>query len=166
MSKTVGFFLIAAGGVIGLLGLAFLLVSGVSAGGAVLGAFLLIVVLVLPLVGGGIFVISRSKRDDQDNDKADDMRTILSMVEARGAVSISDVVIELQSSTDDVKSMIYDLVGMGVFEGYINWNDGTLYSMEAQKLRDLTECKNCGGAIKPSGKGVFQCPFCGTEYFL
>ncbi len=166
MSKTVGAFLIAAGVLVGLLGLVFLMVSGVAAGGAVLGAFLLFVVLVLPLIGGGIYVITRSNKDEQDEDKSEAMRTILSMVEARGAVSISDVVIELKSTTDDVKSMVYDLVGMGVFEGYINWNEGTLYSMEAQKLKDMTECKNCGGAIKPSGKGVFQCPFCGTEYFL
>jgi hypothetical protein len=58
------------------------------------------------------------------------------------------------------------LVGLGVFTGYINWDDGVLFSAQASQLRDLTQCKKCGGAVKLVGKGVVKCPYCGTEYFL
>jgi tRNA(Ile2) C34 agmatinyltransferase TiaS len=62
--------------------------------------------------------------------------------------------------------MIYELVGLQVFSGYINWDQGILYSSDASKLRELTQCKNCGGEIQLVGKGVVKCKFCGTEYFL
>ena len=88
------------------------------------------------------------------------------MVKARGQVNISDIIVELQSSLPEVQDMIYKLVGMGVFSGYINWDEGTLYSEQASALRDLQECRNCGGQLSLAGKGVVKCPFCGTEYFL
>ncbi len=62
--------------------------------------------------------------------------------------------------------MIYKLVGMELFNGYINWDEGKLYSVEAAGLVNLTSCKNCGGQIKLAGKGVSKCPYCGTEYYL
>jgi tRNA(Ile2) C34 agmatinyltransferase TiaS len=55
---------------------------------------------------------------------------------------------------------------MGVFSGYVNWDEGTLYSEQASELRNMTQCKNCGGNLTLAGKGVIKCPFCGTEYFL
>jgi hypothetical protein len=72
----------------------------------------------------------------------------------------------MHSSVDSVKDMIYQLVGLQVFSGYINWEKGVLYSSDASKLRELSKCKNCGGEIKLVGKGVVTCKFCGTEYFL
>ena len=74
--------------------------------------------------------------------------------------------VELQVPRDEVKNWIYRLVGLGVFTGYINWDDGVLYSAQASKLRELTNCKKCGGEVKLVGKGVVKCPYCGTEYFL
>jgi tRNA(Ile2) C34 agmatinyltransferase TiaS len=65
-----------------------------------------------------------------------------------------------------VQNQVHALVGMGVFSGYVNWDDGVLYSAEAANLRDLERCKYCGGELKLVGKGVISCPFCGTEYFL
>jgi len=72
----------------------------------------------------------------------------------------------LHSSRDEVQSMLYELVNMGLYSGYINWKEGTLYSSEASELRNLDRCKNCGGKLELAGKGVIRCPYCGTEYFL
>jgi tRNA(Ile2) C34 agmatinyltransferase TiaS len=62
--------------------------------------------------------------------------------------------------------MLHELVGMGLFAGYVNWDEGMLYSRQASELRQLSQCENCGGQLELAGKGVIRCPYCGTEYFL
>jgi len=170
MNRTVGIILVVAAAGICLLTAVFL-GTGLAAGnlttsGAVLGVSIVAVVLVLPLGGFGIFTIVRGRQEQATQAESADLRKILDMVSARGQVQISDVVIELGSDTQKVRDMVYHLVGMGVFSGYINWDEGTLYSAEAAGLRNLTNCRNCGGQIQLAGKGVAQCPHCGTEYFL
>jgi hypothetical protein len=140
--------------------------SSLTPAAALLGFGLLFVILVAPLGGFGIYILVRSKGEAAAEQEAAKQRKILDMVSAHGRVDISDVVIELHSNTDEVKSMIYKLVGMGVFSGYINWDNGVLYSEEAVGLRGLEECKHCGGKLTLAGKGIVKCPFCGTEYFL
>ena len=88
------------------------------------------------------------------------------MVKTRGQAPIADLVFELKSTRDEVQGWIHDLVGLGIFSGYVNWDEGILYSIEASQLRDLTRCKHCGGEVQLAGKGVVRCAYCGTEYFL
>lgn len=92
-------------------------------------------------------------------------RKILNMVEARGQVNIRDLVLELKEDTTEVREDIYTLVGLGLFTGYINWNDGILYSRAASQLTGNT-CPNCGGEQEFAGKGVIKCKYCGAEIFL
>ena len=40
----------------------------------------------------------------------------------------------MNSTQDEVKHMIHDLVGKGLYSGYINWNDGILYSEQAKPV--------------------------------
>jgi ribosomal protein S27AE/membrane protein implicated in regulation of membrane protease activity len=171
MTRTVGILLIIAAVAVCLLGSAFLVVGALtgqstSLAALVLGFALLLIVLVAPLAGGGILVLVRSRREESETEEAGELRRILDMVETRGKVDISDVIIELQSDLPTVQGMIYRLVGMGVFSGYVNWDEGTLYSIEASQIRELQQCKHCGGTVSFAGKGVLKCPFCGTEYFL
>jgi len=148
-----------------------LLVSGLVGGqlglpGTILGFGILFVVLIAPLGIGGWVMMRRGQSEEKDKAEAAEMRKILDMVTTRGSVRVSDLVLELHSDLPSVQSKIYKLVGMGVFSGYVNWDDGMLYSSEAAGLRDLTECKKCGGKLSLAGKGVIKCPFCGTEYFV
>lgn len=170
MSRTVGVVLLVGAVGICLLGGALLaagLASGsLQAGGAILGLGLLLVLLVGPLAAGGVYIITRSQKQQAEEEMAEKQRKILDMVKTRGKVNISDVIIELQSDLTTVQSMIYKLVGMGVFSGYVNWDEGVLYSTEASSLRGLEQCKNCGGKMSFAGKGIIKCPFCRTEYFL
>jgi hypothetical protein len=136
-----------------------------EAGGAVLGAGLAFIPVAL-LLGAGIYLYVRGGEEAKEESVMRKQRQLMDIVRSRGQVSVNDVALEMNSSVDSIKSMIHDLVGLQVFSGYINWNEGTLYSSEAAKLRDLKQCKNCGGEIKLAGKGVVACPFCGTEYFL
>jgi hypothetical protein len=148
-----------------------LLLSGIASGqlsmsGAILGFGLLILVLVAPLgIAGGV-IQRRGQSEAKEQAESSEMRKILDMVSTRGAVKVSDLVLELRSDLPSVQAKIYQLVGMGVFSGYVNWDDGTLYSAQAAGLRDMTECKKCGGKLTLAGKGVIKCPYCGTEYFI
>lgn len=161
--------LIAAAVVVALLGGAWLAVSlgsgDLQAGGMVLGLFLLAVPVVV-LGGAGLFLRGRGHQEAADDATRVELRRILDMVESRGEIPVSDLVLELKSTREKVQQQIHSLVGMGVFSGYINWDDGILYSAQASSLRSLDRCKKCGGELKLAGKGVVKCPYCGTEYFL
>ena len=170
MTRNVGIVLIVVAVAVCVVGDLFLGVGAMqdtlTLSGAVLGFGLLLVVIVGPLVVGGVLIISRARQDQTSELDAANLRKILDMGKTRGQVNISDVVIELTSDTPAVQGMVYKLVGMGVFSGYVNWDDGVLYSAEAANLRDLEQCKHCNGQLKLSGKGVVKCPYCGTEYFI
>jgi len=93
-------------------------------------------------------------------------RQLLDIIKSRGQVSVPDLAMEMQVNADTVKNLVHQLVGLQVFSGYVNWQEGMLYSSDASKLRELDKCKNCGGEINLAGKGVVVCKYCGTEYFL
>lgn len=126
----------------------------------------LVAVIVLPLAAGGVYMLVRGGQEAKSDVVAQKQRRLLDMVTTRGELPISDAAVELQMPREEVKNWVYRLVGLGVFTGYINWEDGVLYSAQASQLRDMTHCKKCGGEVKLVGKGVVRCPYCGTEYFL
>ncbi len=167
--QVAGVLLVIGAGAVVVIGLAVLGVfsaaGGLTAAGFGVGVVLLAIIS-LPLLGAGAFLLARSRQEGQDEAVVAKQRKILDMVSARGQVSIADVALELKASRDQVQSWVYNLVGLGLFSGYINWNDGTLYSAQAAQLRDLTTCKKCGGQVSLAGKGVIKCQYCGTEYFL
>jgi hypothetical protein len=133
-------------------------------GGAVLGVVISVFVAVIP-VGGGIFLMIRSRTEAAEQAHMTRQRKILDMVKTRGQVDISDLVFELNSNTEQVRDDIYKLVGMGLFTGYVNWDKGALYSQDASQLTGNT-CPNCGGEQAFAGKGVIACQYCGAEVFL
>ena len=169
MGKTLGIILIAGGIIVGIIITALMLVySGegrLTAGGATLGIALGLIVLVLPQIGFGAFLLWKGGQDAEITARAQDQRQLLDMVKTRGQIAISDLVIELNSSRDVVQQNLHQLVGMGLFSGYVNWDEGMLYSRQATELHALTNCQHCNGELELAGKGVIRCPFCGTEYF-
>jgi len=168
--RVVGIVLVIVGVVVAVLAGA-LLFSGVSSGsltvsGAILGFALAFLVLVAPLIGFGVFMLVKSGEEAADRAHAARQRRLLDIVRSRGQVDIADLAVEMQMNRDELRAMIHELVGLQVFSGYINWDKGTLYSAEASHLRELKKCENCGGEIELKGKGVLECRFCGTEYFV
>lgn len=167
--KTIGLILIAAGVIVGLLGILLVGALRVSDqvqtwGGAALG-MVCAIILAVPLIGVGIFMLIRGQREAAEFAEVEKERKLLGMVQAQGQVRISDVALELDASRDQVQEWVYDLVHKGLFAGYIDWNEGTLYSRDAGQLRG-DKCPNCGGAVELAGKGVVKCPYCGAEIFL
>lgn len=167
--RIVGILLLAGGAILAVVGLAWL-AAGVAdgsfgTGGAIIGGAMLAVV-VLFLAGGGVFLLMRSRSEEEEEEQRKEMRKILDAVKVRGQVTVSELVLEIGSDRDTVHDQIHSLVGMGLFSGYINWDEGTLYSEEAANLQGLERCKYCGGEVDFAGKGVLKCQHCGTEYFL
>lgn len=168
--KTVGLVLVAAGIVLAV-ALGLWLYFGVredrlDASAASFGAAIFGGVLILPLLGAGFFLFKKGSDEERDISRVRDQRKLLDMVKTRGQVAISDLVLELQASTDKVRNDIYDLVGRGLFTGYVDWDGGVLYSVDATALKEQSKCPNCGGQLELAGKGVIKCPYCGSEVFL
>ncbi|MER2599473.1 MAG: hypothetical protein ABTQ73_08135 [Caldilineales bacterium] len=140
--------------------------STMTLGGAALGLALVFFVAVVPALGAGIYMLVRGQQENKQFAEVDKQRKLLNIVLTRGQATISDLVLDLGATTEQVKAWIYDLVGKGLFSGYVNWNDGVLYSRQAGALRETKKCPNCGGQMEFGGKGVVACPYCGTEIFL
>ncbi len=166
--KTVGMILIIIALVILLLAGLFLL-SGMSEGrlrssGLLLGLGLALV-LALPLLAVGVVMLRQGRSEAAQFAQAEKEKRILNIVQTHGQVKVADVVIEMNLTRDQVRDYIYDLVGKGLFTGYINWKDGILYARQASEMQ-TTKCPNCGGVREVVGKGIVKCPFCGSELFL
>ncbi len=135
-------------------------------GGAALGLVLMTIFVSLPLAAAGAWFFVRGRREAAAFAEVEKEKKILNMVVTQGQVSVAETALELDASRDQVKEWIYDLVGKGLFSGYINWDEGMLYSKQASQMRAGKKCPNCGGELELAGKGVVTCPFCGTDIFL
>ena len=166
--KLTGTILIIVGLII-LVVVALWLFSGIAeerlrASGALLG-FALIIVLALPFLGVGAYMIVQGQREARELAEVEKEKKILNMVQTQGKVMLPNVAVELGATMTQVKNYIYDLVGKGLFTGYIDWQSSTLYAKEAGAMQS-TKCPNCGGVRELVGKGVVKCPYCGAELFL
>lgn len=167
MNRLAGILLIVLGAIVGVIVAAWLFTNdGLEGPARILGLGLALIALVAPLVGSGVYLTAFGGKQARQQQSASQQRTLLNIVQSRGQVNIDDVALEMQLPREQIRAMIYTLVGLEVFSGYINWDKGVLYSSQASQLRDLKQCPNCGGEITLSGKGVAKCRFCGTEFFL
>ncbi len=169
LGRVAGILMIIGGAVIFGFGVLFSVGQSASGelntGGAIIGVALACIPA-LVLAGFGVVVLNRSRQEEEEDEERAELRKILDVVVSKGEVQISELVLELGTSRKEVQDQIHSLVGMGLFSGYINWDEGTLYSFEASNIRGLERCKFCGGEVKFAGKGVLRCPYCGTEYFI
>lgn len=135
-----------------------------------MSGFIFLLILSTPLIAGlggaGLFLFLRGRAEEAQMAEVAKQRKLLNMIETKGEVRISDAALELDVPREVVQQYVYDLVGKGLFSGYINWNEGVLYARQARLLREQGRCPNCGGQLELAGKGVIQCPYCGTEIFL
>jgi len=163
--RIVGLIIIAVAVLLFLGWSAVVVSSGADGGGKILGIFVALLVCA-PLVGVGLYLQRQGSQEDRQFAQVEQEKKLLNMVLTQGQVSISEIVAELQQPTDAVEDMIRSLVGKQLFSGAINWDKGILYSVESQQLTDGKKCPNCGGELAFAGKGLIECPWCGSEVFL
>ena len=81
-------------------------------------------------------------------------RKLLDTVKTQGEIPIPDLAIELGVSRNQTREMLYQLVGLELFSGYVNWDEGVLYSQEASQLRDLERVSGPVGAGRKRGDSL------------
>ena len=166
--KLFGILLIAGGLLWGAIGVLWAAAQRagekLDAGGMIfaIGGVLLIAV---PLIGAGLYLFVLGRREEAESHIVMQERKLLNVVSTQGQVRVADAALEMGVTRDELKAMLYDLVGKGLFSGYINWDDGVLYSKQAAQLK-TGQCPNCGAKLELAGKGVVQCKACGSEVFL
>src|SRR5690606_1088433 len=171
MGRNLGYILIGVGLVAAVLIAAVMFVPATgenasrSMDAAVLGFALFSVVWILPLAAG-IFMLYKGGQEAVVAERAAQQRKLLNIVKTQGQVPVSDIAIAMNATREEVQNLLYDLVGRGLFSGYVNWDEGMLYSEQASELRERATCAVCGGQLELAGQGVIRCPYCGTEYFL
>ncbi|HUP28195.1 MAG TPA: hypothetical protein VM409_07155 [Chloroflexia bacterium] len=140
----------------------------IQGGGAALtmGCALLVAALV---AGFGVWFLMQGRSEASQFVEVEKEKRILNMVQTQGTVQISSLSLEMNMPLDQVKAAIYDLVGKGLFTGYVDWKGGKLVSRDAASLNQSVatgKCPNCGAPQSIGGKGVVRCDFCGAEIFL
>lgn len=168
-SRLLGIALIVTGVLILLLGGLWLAAETVEQGGrlstAIFGLGLIAVVLTLPCLVAGGLLLRRGQARERTWLEVEQEKRLLTAVLTRGQVPISDLAIEMDLSRQQVQEHLYDLVGKGLFTGYVDWKGGVLYAREAAQMPQ-DACPNCGGRREIAGKGVVRCPYCSAELFL
>jgi hypothetical protein len=163
-SKTTGFILLALGA---------LLVLGMAAWASSypfeqpstrIFAIVMALIVASPLLGLGIYTLIKGRGEAGEDARIAKQRKLLNLVQTQGQVNLSIAAVELNLPRDEVKALVYDLVGKQLFSGYVDWDAQVLYSVDAGKIKG-GKCPKCGGALEVAGKGLVKCPYCGSEVF-
>ncbi len=163
--KTIGLILAGIGGAILLLVIVWSISTEMIASAKVLAVFFGLVIST-PLLGVGIYLYRKGQVEAGEEQTIAKERMLLNMVMTQGKVNVADAALEMKTTRDQTRQIIYDLIGKQLFTGYVNWDEGVLLSADASKIKEGGKCPKCGGQLELAGKGIIKCPFCGSEIFI
>lgn len=164
-SKLTGFILIGIGAAITLMAVLWAMTNSELTTSARVLTIAIAVVFGLPLAGLGLYLLNKGAGEASDEKMIAKQRKLLNLVMTKGQVDVREVAVEMDVNRDEARNLIKDLVGKQLFSGYIDWDAGVLYSVDASKIKD-GKCPKCGGKLELAGKGLVKCPYCGSEVFL
>ena len=122
------------------------------------------------IVGAGVFFLVNGQSETRSYAEVEKEKQVLNAVQAQGEVKLAILAVEMNVTIEQIRKYVYNLVGKGLFTGYIDWRGGRLISQDAASLaksiQDTGKCPNCGGALSLAGKGLVKCDYCGAEFFL
>jgi DNA-directed RNA polymerase subunit RPC12/RpoP/uncharacterized protein YjeT (DUF2065 family) len=128
-----------------------------------------VVIVLGPFVGAGLYLMRRGADEATEMNRLKLEQRLMGMIETQGRLSIPQAAAGLGVSRTEVQSMLYDLVGKGLFTGFVDWKAGTVVAQDAAQIQTTSTngvCPNCGGRVEMVGKGTVGCPYCGAEIFL
>jgi hypothetical protein len=121
------------------------------------------------IAGFGVWFTRQGRGEAEQFAQVEKEKKILNMVSTQGTVQIGNVALETGMTLDQVKNALYDLVGKGLFTGYVDWKVGKLVSADAAVINQAVvtgKCPNCGAPQVVGGKGIIRCEYCGAEFFI
>ena len=133
--------------------------------GAALGALLCGFLPLLIFGGVGGYLIVTGRKEEAELALIKKKERILGLIQAQGQTTLGPIMVEMDMTREQVTNAIYELVAMGLFTGYIDWDSLTFYSKEASEIGS-NQCPNCGGVREFVGQGVVKCPYCGVSLFV
>lgn len=167
--RIIGMILIGVGILVAILGVMYFLTNtGTDSAAKTLGIGFCLVPAAL-IAGFGVWFMMQGKTETVQFAEVEKQKKILNMVATQGTVQLGTIALETGMTADQVKNALYDLVGKGLFTGYVDWKGGKLVSADAASINQAVisgKCPNCGAPQVVGGKGVIRCEYCGTEFFI
>jgi ribosomal protein S27E len=142
--------------------------SGLEPGGAVVTMACAIIPAVV-IAGFGVWFLMHGRTEVAQFADVEKQKRILNIIQTQGTVQLASMALEMNMPLSQVKDAIYDLIGKGLFTGYVDWKASKLVSSDAAAINDAVvtgKCPNCGAPQVVAGKGVIRCEYCGAEFFL
>jgi hypothetical protein len=127
---------------------------------------ILLSVIVLPIIGAGLYISVRGLVEGRRQKHREQLRRIAGVIQVRGRITLSELALEMGISMEELKKCLYELGAMGAFKGYADWQEGVLYCGEMAALVESRQCPRCGGQVDIAGRGVLTCKYCGTDIFI
>jgi predicted ArsR family transcriptional regulator len=87
---------------------------------------------------------------------------LLADLQTQGQIRLDTMAQQLEIPLALLRDLVYQSVQAHQFSGYINWEEGLLYSVTAEKLGAESLCPNCGGKLGLEGE-IIECRHCGSE---
>ncbi len=137
-----------------------LAIEGAALGLILFGCFPLVL-----FAGVGAYLLVAGRREEAEREQIRKKERILGLIQAQGQVSLGEIMLEMEMDRQQVTNAIYELVSMGLFSGYSDWDALVFYSSDAARVGS-NQCPNCGGIRELVGQGVVKCPYCGVSLFV